>query len=357
MDQEYISQVSEEFEGRVNKELSKEFSISGALSKFDESFLTLQVRICSVAVPGTSRNNGSENRQPTGDRSTGEPCPEVVFSALRSGNQYGSELEATSHLVTGVLEEIPFCSPGTSSGKQKKARSTNQPQFRNEKTPATNEADQILLALQQLATNSKSANFNNSINRIANLPKSLKATEPTFDGNLEKLELLENLFQTSLKIHNQQTEEDKINYFHSLMRGDALETLKNITSPNRKNLGEILTVFRRKYVKLQSMATTRHKFQRLVYNSDELQINTLTQQATQQNPETLEPTSYHCKKPGHYRKQCRQLERGKDQARNITNSADNNNNKSSGQTNSYSNNKIIWEYQRKQYKYSKTQKI
>ena len=89
---------------------------------------------------------------------------------------------------------------------------------------------------------------------------------PTFDGKSEKFELLEDLFQTSLKIHNQLTQEDKINYFHSLMRGDALQTFKNITSPNSENLGEILTVFRRKYVKPQSMATAKHKFQRLVFN-------------------------------------------------------------------------------------------
>ena len=88
---------------------------------------------------------------------------------------------------------------------------------------------------------------------------------PTFDGKLEKFEIFEALFQTSLKIHNQLTEEDKINYFHSLMRVDALQTFKNITSPNRENLGEILTVFRSKYVKPQSMATAKHKFQRLVF--------------------------------------------------------------------------------------------
>ena len=50
------------------------------------------------------------------------------------------------------------------------------------------------------------------------------------------------------------------------MRGDALQTFKNITSPNRENLGEILSVFGRKYLKLQSMATAKHKFQRLVFN-------------------------------------------------------------------------------------------
>ena len=151
--------------------------------------------------------------------------------------------------MTATQEKIPYCSPTTSSGKQKKARSTSQPHFRSEKTHATIGADQILLALQQLATNSNSANFNNNISRISKLLKSLTTTMPTFDGKSEKFELFEDLFQTSLEIHNQLTEEDKINYFHSLVRGDALQTFKNITSPNRENLGEILTVFRRKYVK------------------------------------------------------------------------------------------------------------
>ena len=87
-----------------------------------------------------------------------------------------------------------------------------------------------------------------------------------FHGKSEKFDLFEDLFQTSLKIHNQLTQEDKINYFHSLMRGVALQTFKNITTPKRENLVKILTVFRRKYVKPQSMAAAKHKFQQLVFN-------------------------------------------------------------------------------------------
>ena len=89
---------------------------------------------------------------------------------------------------------------------------------------------------------------------------------PTFDGKSENIEQFKDLFQTILKIHSQLTEEDKINNFHSLMRGDALQTFKNISSSNQENLAEILTVFRRKYVKPQSMATAKHKFQQLVFN-------------------------------------------------------------------------------------------
>ena len=50
------------------------------------------------------------------------------------------------------------------------------------------------------------------------------------------------------------------------MRGDALQTFKNINGPTLENLGEILAVFRRKYIKPQSMATMKLKLQKLVFN-------------------------------------------------------------------------------------------
>ena len=287
--------------------------------------------------------------------------------------------------------------------------------IRSENKPAKIEAVRILLALQQLATKSNSVNFNKNISRISKLRKFLKTTMRTFDGKSEKIQLFEDLFQTSLKIHNQLTEEDKINYFQSLMRGDALQTFKNITSPNREKSGEILSVFRRKYMKPQSMVKAKHKFQRLVFvpenqklidfldelqkfakdalgvaaqaiieqfiyakmrphlkksineahlendtheeivshienvlelngleAPDEMQIKTVTQQATQQNSEKPKPTCHHCSKPGHYRNQCRQLKREITRpARNNTNSVDNTNkNNGSAQTYSNSNNKV-----------------
>ena len=42
--------------------------------------------------------------------------------------------------------------------------------------------------------------------------------------------------------------------------------LKSNNGPTQENLGEILAVFRRKYVKPQSMATAKHKLQKLVIN-------------------------------------------------------------------------------------------
>ena len=100
--QDYISQVSEEIEGRVTKKLSKDFSrtgsrILGALSKLDEFLLNAQVRTCSAAVPGTSRNDKSENRETTGDRSSDDPCPEVRYFSHHSGHLNSLEAEDYPH--------------------------------------------------------------------------------------------------------------------------------------------------------------------------------------------------------------------------------------------------------------------
>ena len=88
--QDYISQVSEEIEGRVSKKLSKEFSrtesrILGALSKLDEVLLNPQVRTCSVAVPGTSTSSNLENQGTNEDRPSEDPGPDVEFSLPLSG--------------------------------------------------------------------------------------------------------------------------------------------------------------------------------------------------------------------------------------------------------------------------------
>ena len=102
MTEEYITQVFEEIGGRVTKKLFQEFSqtelrILGALSKLDEYLLNPQVRTCSVAVPGSSRNNDSENRESTGDRSLNDPYPEVEFSVRQANTSADSDREETYH--------------------------------------------------------------------------------------------------------------------------------------------------------------------------------------------------------------------------------------------------------------------
>ena len=70
----------------------------------------------------------------------------------------------------------------------------------------------------------------------------------------------------------------------------------------------------------------------------EVQINTVTQQTTQQNTGKPRPICLLCKKAGHYRNQCCKIKQERDQVQNNTNSVGNNNDNNGGQTNSNSDN-------------------
>ena len=114
-------------------------------------------------MTGATETNRNRYDMVTGATETNRNRYDMVTGA--------TELNRNCHDMTEIHEEVTHCSPSTSSGKQKKNRSTSQPQFLSENTPATIEADQILLALQHLANNNNSANFHNNINKISKLPK------------------------------------------------------------------------------------------------------------------------------------------------------------------------------------------
>ena len=146
--QDFISQVSEEIEGRVTKKLSKEFSktesrILGALSQIDAFLLNPQVRTtCSVAVPGTSRNSNSENREITGDHSSDDPCPEVGYFSHHSCHLSSPEAENNPH--TPILEDL-LCSTASSE-----IDPTSQPGFHHHDQTSTTNIRNVLKFLLKL---------------------------------------------------------------------------------------------------------------------------------------------------------------------------------------------------------------
>ena len=82
INEEYITQVSEEIESRFTKKLSQKLSrtespILGALFKLDEFLLNPQVRRRSGTVPRTFRNKNMENQEPNEDRSQNDPHHQV----------------------------------------------------------------------------------------------------------------------------------------------------------------------------------------------------------------------------------------------------------------------------------------
>ena len=102
INEEYITQVSEEIEGRVTRKLFQEFSrtesrILGALSKLDEFLLNQQIRTHSGIVPGTFRNTNVENQEPNEDRSQDDPHPEVGLSVCQSRHSIDSDPDEAPH--------------------------------------------------------------------------------------------------------------------------------------------------------------------------------------------------------------------------------------------------------------------
>ena len=156
--EDYITQVSEEIEGRVTKKLSQNLSrteirILGASTRLDDFFMNLLIQGHSGTAPETSRNVLGTSQETIEDNSQNDPHPEAGF--FHSQMMQNSDPEDNHDMVTGATEqvrnrhdmvtgfhnEVTYCSPGTSSGKQKNTRSTNQLQFRSENTPTTIEAD------------------------------------------------------------------------------------------------------------------------------------------------------------------------------------------------------------------------
>ena len=98
------------------------------------------------------------------------------------------------------------------------------------------------------------------------MPKALTASLPTFDGKSEKFELFEDLFRNNIKIYTHLTEIQKINFFHSLLRGDTLQAFCNIGDSKRASLDEIMTIFKRRFGNYLSMAKARCEWDALKFD-------------------------------------------------------------------------------------------
>ena len=151
------------------------------------------------------------------------------------------------NMVTGVLND-----------------STNQPTKKSKQQRASNEqtkdrpsTSKILFAPQPQtlpATN------------LLPMPKALTASLPVFDGKSEKFQLFEDLFRNNIKMYPHLTEIQKINYFHSLLRGDALQAYCNLDDTKKDNLEEVITAFKRRFGDFQSSAKARCEWDALHFD-------------------------------------------------------------------------------------------
>ena len=87
-----------------------------------------------------------------------------------------------------------------------------------------------------------------------------------FHGKSEKFELFEDLFRNNIKMYPHLTEIQKINYFHSLLRGNALQAYCNSDDAKKDNLEEVITAFKRRFGDFQSSAKARCEWDSLHFD-------------------------------------------------------------------------------------------
>ena len=112
INEEYITQVSEEVECRVTNKLSQEFNrtesrILGALSKLDEFLLNPQITTHFETVPGTFRNTNVENQGTNEDDSQSDPHPEAgIFHGQTTQNFGPKNCRDNIHSMKRTMRRI-----------------------------------------------------------------------------------------------------------------------------------------------------------------------------------------------------------------------------------------------------------
>ena len=95
--EDYITQVSKEVEGRVTKKLSQEFSrtkngILGALSRLNDFLMNLLIHGLSGTAPETSRSAYDTNHETNEDDSQSDPHPEARLLQRQTTRNSGLEI-------------------------------------------------------------------------------------------------------------------------------------------------------------------------------------------------------------------------------------------------------------------------
>ena len=273
-----INKLSSEFNSRISREMDEMMnSVSSQIQRAISDAINNQVlpQIQNVFMAGS----GQETRRGW-ERSDERPesYSEVQHNAKAKttlNSEHGDKTHRNVHdMVTGDNEspnQVPEFLTGRISSRNHLDRSFEDINL-----------DTTIPAQERIATAADS----DTITRLAdvlttmqNRPTAQQLTirpvnskNMTFDGKSEKFELFEDLFHTMIKKQPEMAEQMKINHFHSLLRKNALQTFRNISSSNRQTLEDVLVIFRRKYVKPESQATAKHKWHCLVFDTNTMKL-------------------------------------------------------------------------------------
>ena len=121
------------------------------------------------------------------------------------------------------------------------------------------------------------------------MPKALTASLPVFDGKSERFELFEDLFRNNIKMYPNITEIQKIKYFHSLLRGNALQAYCNMDVAKKDNLEDVITAFKRRFAVFQSSAKARCEWDTLHFDPTKQNLHELLDTLQKTAKETFGP--------------------------------------------------------------------
>ena len=225
---------------KSSQDISRTLSrLLGALSKLDEFVLNPEVRTLSGTVPRTFRNNGLESQEPTGDRSQSHPYPEVELSAVRCGKP----IAQTQNRPLTWWEEINrrfSIAPLVHHQSNKRRRAPHLSHCSAVRTPrGILKQTRFCWPFNNWQASAFVPTSTKKVTGNSKPPKFLTMTVHTFDRKSEKSQMLEDLFQTSLRIHNQLTEQDKIKSFLSLVSKPLADRTKKIWEKIWRGSGKI----------------------------------------------------------------------------------------------------------------------
>ena len=173
---------------------------------------------------------------------------EKLSSNSGEGNNQSTASDKTcsrSDMVTGVSTTNPLPNPPRQSTSQYPP-------------PPAHQFDDIVTEIHHLR---------DTMTDTVQHPKILQTQLPLFRGNREKVNEFEHLLLNHLLPHQHKlSEEQKLTYFQSLLRDDAIEFWQSLKMTNQTTLAQVLRYFKKEYAKEDLKEVAKNKFDQMRYD-------------------------------------------------------------------------------------------
>ena len=183
------------------------------------------------------------------NKSNAEVQPSTSKGPSKPTQQQGSDM------VTGVTETRPT-RPSSNFTNFRRYQDDDTDE-EGESTPRSNE-ERLLNAIETIPQRIKSTTTNTKL---------LQTHVPNFRGQKDKFVEFEHLLLNHLSpLANQITEENKLHFFQSLLRDDAIEYWQSIQLTPLTTLKDVLDLFRKEFAKEDLKEVARYKWDQARYD-------------------------------------------------------------------------------------------